>query len=68
MDEVSAGFFELDISNTSTTALSRFLVTSLDAPSPNTISCAGCYLLIVSPRFSIGSAFGHVTPLPTAPE
>jgi hypothetical protein len=68
LDRVNGGFFELDVSNTSTTAVSLWLVTSLDTPSPNTVYCSSCYLLIRGPRFSLGSAFGHVTPTPSAPE
>lgn len=67
MDKVSAGFFELDNSNTSTVAISIWRRTSLGAPTPNTLQCSGCYLLIVTPTFSIGATFGPATTAPVGP-
>ena len=62
------GFFELDVSNTSTTAVSLFFRPYLLDPTDNTIHCTGCYLQILTPTLSVASAFGHPNPLPWAPE
>lgn len=64
MDKVSAGFLEIDVSNTSLTVLSLFFRPFLLDDSPNTIGCPTCYLLIVSPAFSIASSFGPPTTPP----
>jgi len=68
MDRVNGGFFELDLSNTSTTAVSIFFRPYLLDPTRNTIHCTGCYLQILTPSMSVASAFGHPDPLPWAPE
>lgn len=58
MDRVSAGFFELDVSNTSATAISIFQRTNFFTTAHDTIVCSGCYLQIDSPTISIASQFG----------
>ena len=58
MDRVTAGFLEIDISNTSATAVSLFQRPYLTDPTPNFITCSGCYLLINSPTFSVAAQFG----------
>jgi hypothetical protein len=58
MDKVTAGFLEIDMSNTSVTAVSRFQRGYLTDPTPNVITCPGCYLLINSPTFSVAAQFG----------
>ncbi len=58
MDKVTAGFLEIDVSNTSATAVSLFQRPYLTDPTPNSIICPGCYLLINSPTFSIAAQFG----------
>jgi len=58
MDKVSAGFFELDASNTSLTIVSIFQRPYLTDPTPNTITCPSCYLLIVTPTLSVAAQFG----------
>jgi hypothetical protein len=67
MDKISAGFLEIDTSNTSFTILSLFFSPFLLNSTPNTITCSDCYLLINSPFFSIGSVFGQPLTPPTAP-
>ena len=58
MDRVSAGFLEVDVGNTSLTIVSIFQRPYLTDPTPNTIGCAGCYLLIVTPTISVAAHFG----------
>jgi hypothetical protein len=58
MDTVTAGFLEIDVSNTSAAAVSRFQRGYLTDPTPNSITCPGCYLLINSPTFSVAAQFG----------
>jgi hypothetical protein len=58
MDKVSAGFFERDISNTSFVEVSIFQRGYLTDPTPNTLSCTGCFLSIITPTFSIVAKFG----------
>lgn len=58
MDKVTAGFLEIDVSNTSATAVSLFQRAYLTEPTPNFINCPGCYLLINSPTFSVAAQFG----------
>ena len=58
MDKVTAGFLEIDVSNTSATAVSLFQRAYLTEPTPNFITCRGCYLLINSPTFSVAAQFG----------
>ena len=58
MDQVTAGFLEIDVSNTSAAAVSIFQRPYLTDPTPNSIVCPGCYLLINSPTFSVGAQFG----------
>jgi len=58
MDKVTAGFLEIDVSNTSATAVSLFQRAYLTEPTPNFITCPGCYLLINSPTFSVAAQFG----------
>jgi len=58
MDKVTAGFLEIDLSNTSATAVSRFQRPYLTDPTPNFITCPGCYLLINSATFSVAAQFG----------
>jgi hypothetical protein len=58
MDKVSAGFLEIDLSNTSATAVSIFQRPYLTEPTPNFIVCQGCYLLINSATFSVAAQFG----------
>jgi len=67
MDKISAGFLEIDRSNTSFTILSLFFTPYLLEQTPNTIGCSDCYLLINSPHFSLGSVFGQPIRTPTAP-
>jgi len=57
LDKVAAGFFEIDSSNTSLTIVSIFQRPYLLDSTPNTISCASCYLLIVTPTISVASQF-----------
>ena len=66
LDKVSAGFLEIDVSNTSLTAISIFGRPFLTEPTGNFLTCPGCFLLIVTPTFSVGSQFGP-TPGVTAP-
>ncbi len=58
LDSVSAGFHEEETSNTSFTVIEIFQRPYLTDPTPNTVSCPGCYLVIISPAFSVGSRFG----------
>lgn len=58
MDQVSAGYFELDVSNTSVTMVSIFQRPYLTDTTANTLTCSNCYLLIVTPTFSVASHFG----------
>ena len=58
MDKVTAGFLEIDVSNTSATAVSLFQRAYLTEPTPNFIACPGCYLLINSATFSVAAQFG----------
>jgi hypothetical protein len=59
MDRVSAGFLERDTSNTSYTYVSVFQAPiSVFEPNTEGLPCTGCYLLIITPRISIGSRFG----------
>lgn len=58
MDKVTAGFLEIDVSNTSATAVSLFQRPYLTDATPNFIACPGCYLLINSPTFSVAAQFG----------
>jgi hypothetical protein len=67
LDRVSAGFFELDVTNVGVTAVSLFFTPNLTDPTPNTIHCNSCYLTIISPFFSVAGAFGHPNPLPSGP-
>jgi hypothetical protein len=55
MDQITAGHFELDASNTSVTAVSIFQRAYLTDPTPNGISCSGCYLVINSATVSVAS-------------
>jgi hypothetical protein len=67
MDSVNAGFFELDMGNTSTVAVSIWRTDGMYTPTPNTIHCNGCYLVIVTPHIAIGALFGPTTTPPTGP-
>lgn len=67
MDKVNAGFLEIDVSNTSLVIVSIFFRPFLMDETPNTIGCPTCYLLIVTPTFSIGAHFGQPVTTPTAP-
>jgi len=58
MDQVSAGFFELDVSNTSVTEISLFRRINFLTPTPTTIACSSCYLLLNTPTFSVASQIG----------
>ena len=58
MDQVTAGFLEIDLSNTSATAVSIFQRGYLTDSTPNGITCPGCYLVINSPTFSVAAQFG----------
>jgi hypothetical protein len=58
MDSVSAGFLEIDTSNTSLTVVSIFQRPYLLDPTPNNIQCSSCYLVISTPTFSLASQFG----------
>jgi hypothetical protein len=58
MDMVTAGFLEIDVSNTSATAVSIFQRPYLTDPTPNSIACPGCYLLINTPTVSVAAQFG----------
>jgi len=58
MDKVSAGFFEIDRSNTSVTMVDIFQRAYLLEPTGNTLSCSTCYLLIITPTISVASQFG----------
>jgi hypothetical protein len=60
MDKVTAGFLEIDLSNTSATAISIFQRPYLTDPTPNSISCSNCYLLINSPTVSVAAQFGPI--------
>jgi hypothetical protein len=58
MDQVNAGFLEIDDSNTSVTVISLFQKPTPFIQIPNVISCQGCFLLIISSTLSVGSKFG----------
>lgn len=58
MDKASAGHLYIDGSNTSLTITSIWQRAYLTDPTPNTISCSSCYLLIVTPTLSVASKFG----------
>lgn len=58
LDQVTAGYLEVDLSNTSATAVSIFQRPYLLDSTPNQITCPGCYLLINSPAFSVASQLG----------
>jgi hypothetical protein len=55
MDQVTAGHFEEDMSNTSITALSIFQRPYLTDPTPNGLSCSSCYLVINSPTIAVAA-------------
>jgi hypothetical protein len=67
MDKVTAGFLEIDVSNTSLTIVSIFFKPYLLDETPNFIGCPGCFLLISTPTFSVASHFGQPSTPPTAP-
>jgi hypothetical protein len=67
MDRVNAGFFELDMGNTSTVAVSIWRTESMYTPTPNTIHCTGCYMVIVTPHIAVGAIFGPTSTPPTGP-
>jgi len=68
MDKVSAGFLEVDRSNTSLTVITMWFRPSIrDEETPNFIACTKCYLLIVTPTFAIASNFGPFTPFTSSP-
>jgi hypothetical protein len=68
MDKVSAGFLEIDVSNTSLVVVSLFFRPYLLDETPNTIGCSTCYLLMVNPTFSVAAHFGQpATPPTTVP-
>jgi hypothetical protein len=58
MDKVNAGFLELGIFNSGLEVASLFFTPNLGEGTDNYIRCDGCYLLIVTPRFSVASSFG----------
>jgi hypothetical protein len=58
MDQITAGFLEIDLSNTSATAVSIFQRPYLTDSTPNGITCSGCYLSINSPTLSVAAQFG----------
>jgi hypothetical protein len=58
MDQVTAGFLEIDLTNTSATAVSIFQRPYLTDPTPNGIACPGCYLSINTPTLSVAAQFG----------
>jgi hypothetical protein len=58
MDQVTAGFLEIDVSNTSATAVSIFQRPYLTDSTPNGISCSTCYLTINSATLSVAAQFG----------
>lgn len=58
MDNTTAGFLEIDRSNTSYTVVSLFQTPNMFVPFLNTVDCSNCYLLIETPRLSVGSRFG----------
>lgn len=58
MDQVTAGFLEIDLSNTSATAVSIFQRPYLTDSTPNGFTCPGCYLVINSSTLSLAAQFG----------
>lgn len=60
MDTVTAGFLEVDLSNTSATAVSIFQRAWLTEPTGNFISCPSCFLVISTQTISVASQFGSV--------
>lgn len=58
MDQVTAGFLEIDVSNTSAAAISIFQRPYLTDSTPNGFTCPGCYLVINSPTISVAAQFG----------
>ena len=67
MDKVTAGFLEINVSNTSYTISSIWFVPYLLDETPNYIRCSTCYLLISTPTFSVASHFGQPLTPPSAP-
>ncbi len=61
LDRVTAGFLEIDLSNTSGTVVSIFQRPFLTDATPNGIVCSTCFLVINTPTFSIASQFGVFT-------
>lgn len=58
LDSVTAGFMEIDQSNTSATGVSIFQRAWLTEPTDNFISCPSCFLVISTPTISVASQFG----------
>ena len=58
MDSVTAGFMEVDLSNTSATGVSIFRRDWLTEPTSNFIACSTCYLVISTTTLSVASQFG----------
>ena len=58
LDQVNAGFLEIDTSNTSYVVISIFQRPYLLDPTDNSLTCSGCYLRIVTPTISVGARFG----------
>lgn len=68
MDKVTAGFLEVDRSNTSLTVITMWFRPSIrDEETPNFVACSKCYLLINTSTFSIASNFGPFTPFTSSP-
>jgi len=58
MDNVTAGFMEVDLSNTSATGISIFQRAWVTESTPNFIACSSCFLVISTPTISVASQFG----------
>jgi hypothetical protein len=58
LDKVTAGFKEVDASNTSLTVLTIWQRAYLTNDTGNFVSCSTCYLVISTPTISIASHFG----------
>lgn len=58
MDRVTAGFLQVDLSNTSATVVSIFQRAWLTDPTGNFITCPSCFLVISTQTISVASQFG----------
>jgi hypothetical protein len=58
LDQVNAGFLEIDTSNTSYVVISIFQRPYMMDWTGNSLTCQGCYLMIDTPTIAVGARFG----------